>query len=49
MAQTTLKYDLEVREKGRVKLQTPFPAGTRVTVFVIEKPADLPSSQPDEA
>jgi hypothetical protein len=40
MTQTALKYDLEVREKGRVELQVPFPQGVRLTVFVIEEPAD---------
>jgi len=37
MAQTALKYDLEVMEEGRVELHVPFPPGARVTVFVIEE------------
>ncbi len=37
MAQTALKYDLEVKDKGRVELQVPFFAGDRVTVFVIKE------------
>jgi hypothetical protein len=38
MAQTALKYDLEVKEEGRVELQVPFSPGVRITVFVIEEP-----------
>jgi hypothetical protein len=34
--QTALKYDIEVKEDGHVELDVPFPAGTRVIVFVIE-------------
>lgn len=40
MAQTALKYDVEVTEQGRVELHLPFPSGTHVTVFVIGEPAD---------
>ena len=40
MPQTALKYDLEVLEEGRVELRVPFSPGARVTVFVIEEPAD---------
>ena len=36
MAQTALKYDVEVTEPGRVELDVPFPVGAHVTVFVIE-------------
>jgi hypothetical protein len=36
MPQTALKYDVEVEENGRVELDVPFPAGSRLTVFVIE-------------
>ncbi len=36
MAQTALKYDVELKEPGRLELDVPFPAGTHVTVFVIE-------------
>lgn len=50
MSQTTLKYDLEVMEKGRVELQVSLSAGTRITVFVIQKSTDkfndlLPAAQ----
>jgi len=38
MAQTALKYDLEVEAEGRVELRVPFPPGARITVFVIEEP-----------
>jgi hypothetical protein len=37
MAKTALKYEVEVMEKGQVELQVPFPAGTRVTIFVVEE------------
>ncbi len=40
MVQKALKHGLEVTVDGRVKLQMPFPAGTRVTVFVIEESTD---------
>jgi hypothetical protein len=36
LAQTALKYDVEVSENGHVDLNVPFPAGARVTVFVVE-------------
>ena len=36
LAQTALKYDVEVSENGHVDLSVPFPAGARVTVFVLE-------------
>jgi hypothetical protein len=36
LAQTALKYDVEVKDNGRVELTVPFPAGAHVVVFVIE-------------
>ncbi len=36
MTQTALKYDIEVKEDGRLELDVPFPPGAHVTVFVIE-------------
>jgi len=36
LAQTALKYEVEVNENGQVELTVPFPAGSHVTVFVIE-------------
>ena len=36
LAQTALKYDVEVSENGHVDVAVPFPAGARVTVFVVE-------------
>jgi len=36
LAQTALKYDVEVNKDGQVELTVPFPAGSRVTVFVVE-------------
>ena len=41
MAQTALKYDVEVQGDGRVELKVPFPAGAHVTVFVIEATEDV--------
>ena len=40
MPQPALKYDLEVKEEGRVELHVPFPPGARIIVFVIEEPGD---------
>ena len=40
MAQTTLKYELEVKEEGRVELKVPFSPGTRVIVFVVKESDD---------
>ena len=40
MALTALKYDLEVKDEGRVELRVPFRPGSHVTVFVVEEPAD---------
>ena len=34
--QTALKYDVEVKENGRVELSVPFPAGAHLIVFVIQ-------------
>jgi hypothetical protein len=36
LTQTALKYDVEVKEDGRVELSVPFLAGAHLTVFVIE-------------
>ncbi len=36
MSQTALKYDVEVKDDGRVELTVPFPPGAHVVVFVIE-------------
>ncbi|HEU0292382.1 MAG TPA: hypothetical protein VFR47_06580 [Anaerolineales bacterium] len=36
LAQTALKYDVEVSENGHVDVAVPFPAGARVIVFVVE-------------
>jgi len=36
LPQTALKYDVEVKDDGRVELTVPFPPGAHVIVFVIE-------------
>lgn len=36
MTQTALKYDVEVKDNGRVELTVPFPVGAHVVIFVIE-------------
>lgn len=36
IAQTALKYDVQVQEDGRVELAVPFSAGEHITVFVIK-------------
>lgn len=40
--QAAIKYEVEVREQGRIEFQVPFAPGERVTVFVIheEPPSD---------
>lgn len=40
MPQTTLKYDLEVKEDGHVEVRVPFRPGTHITVFVVKKQND---------
>ena len=37
MQKRAFKYDIEVKEEGRVELSVPLPPGARVTVFVIEE------------
>ena len=41
MPQTALKYDVEVKDDGRVELIVPFPPGAHVIVFVIEAADDI--------
>ena len=36
LAQTALKYDVEVNKNGLVELAVPFPVGSHVTVFILE-------------
>jgi len=36
--QTALKYEVEVREQGRVEFTAPFAPGKRVTIFIFEEP-----------
>ncbi|MDO9302052.1 MAG: hypothetical protein Q7T89_11740 [Anaerolineales bacterium] len=36
LAQTALKYDVEVNKNGLVELAVPFPVGAHVTVFILE-------------
>jgi antirestriction protein ArdC len=36
LAQTALKYDVEVNKDGQVELTVPFPVGAHVTVFVVD-------------
>jgi len=38
--QAALKYEVEVRDQGRVEVQVPFAAGVRVVVFVIPEPQE---------
>ncbi|HLN30532.1 MAG TPA: hypothetical protein VK395_22500 [Gemmataceae bacterium] len=35
--QTALKFDAEVTKEGRIELSVPLPAGSHVTVFVLEQ------------
>lgn len=36
LTETPLKYDVEVKENGRVELDVPFPAGAHLTVFLVQ-------------
>jgi hypothetical protein len=36
----SLRFDLEVPSSGRLEVQVPLPAGSHVTVYVVEKPDD---------
>ncbi len=37
-----LRYDLEVPPNGRIEMQLPLPAGSQVTVYVVEhQPTEL--------
>ena len=36
ISQPAMKYDVEVKENGKVELDVPFPVGAHLTVFVIE-------------
>lgn len=38
--QAALKYEVEVREQGRVEVHVPFASGARVVVFVIPEPQE---------
>ena len=38
--QTALKYEVEVRDQGRVEVHVPFAPGARVIVFVIPEPQE---------
>lgn len=37
MEKMAFKYDLEVKEEGKVELRVPLPPGVHVTVFVIKE------------
>jgi hypothetical protein len=36
-SQLPLRYDLEVSADGRIQVQSPLPAGSHVTVYVVEQ------------
>ncbi len=38
--QTALRYDVEVRDQGRIELTLPYAAGARVTIIVIPEPQE---------
>jgi len=40
MADTALKYEVEVQPDGRVEVTVPFLPGSRVVVFVVEQADD---------
>ena len=41
MPQRVFKYDIEVKDDGRVELAVPFSPGAHVVVFVIEATKDI--------
>jgi hypothetical protein len=47
--QAALKYEVEVRDQGRVEVQVPFAPGARVVVFVIPEPYETFSDLMDAA
>jgi hypothetical protein len=42
--QSAIKYEVEVREQGRIEFQVPFAPGERVTVFVIHEEPSIDTS-----
>ena len=40
MAQAAMKYEGQVKERGRVEFNVPFPEGAHVNVLVVEASAD---------
>ena len=38
LAELPLRYDMEVPPDGRIEMQLPLPAGSHVTVIVVEQP-----------
>jgi hypothetical protein len=38
--QTAIKYEATVTQDGRIDLPVPFPAGSRVVVFVVDQSAE---------
>ena len=39
LTQLPLRYDMEVPPDGRIEVQLPLPAGSQVTVIVVEQPS----------
>jgi hypothetical protein len=40
VAQTALKYEAQVTPEGRIDLPVPLPAGSQVTVFIVQQAED---------
>jgi hypothetical protein len=40
VAQTALKYEVRVTADGRIDLPVPLPAGSQVTVFIVQQAPD---------
>ena len=34
-----LRFDLEIPSDGKIEMQLPLPAGSQITVFIVEQPA----------
>jgi len=40
IVQTALKYEAQVTPEGRIELPVPLPAGSNVTVFIVQQAED---------
>ena len=48
-SEATWRYELEVLADGRLEVAVPLPAGSHVTVFIVERPAEESNDLMDAA